>query len=172
MSLWHDVITPTPRRVIVHSPRPPDEALAIIASLLAGGSGPNRRRTSSGIVLVDGAVDGGVVSFTAVPKSRASAVEAVAESRSLEFKGSIEAESDGSVLEGSISAAPTAFGLPAAGITVVVALFLLWNGIQPALVAVGVVAWIFLTIIVVAGIGEQRLSGAPAVGRLLEDALA
>ncbi len=172
MSLWHDVITPTPRRVIVHSPRPPDEALAIIASLLAGGSGPSRRRASSGLVLVDGTVDGVAVSFTAVPKSRASAVESGPESRSLEFKGTIDGSLEGSVLDGSIAAAPTAFGLPAAGITVLFALFLVWNGIPLPLVAVGVVAWIFLTIIVVAGIGEQRLAGAAAIGRLLEDALA
>ena len=171
MSLWHDVITPTPRRVVVHSPRPPEEALVIMASLLAGGSGPKRGRPASGIMLVDGTVDGASVSFTAVPTSRASAAESDAESRSLEFDGTIEASMEGSVLTGSISATPTAFGLPAAAITALVALFLLWNGIPLPLVAVGVVAWIFLTIIVVAGIGEQRLAGAAAIGRLLEDAL-
>ena len=171
MSLWHDVITPTPRRVVVHSPRPPDEARAIVASLLAGGSGPNRRR-ASGIVLIDGMVDGAAVSFTAVPRSRASDADAGAESRSLEFNGTIDGSEEGSVLAGSISAVPTAFGLPAAAITALFTLFLVWNGIPLPLVAVGVVAWIFLTIIVVAGIGEQRLAGAAAIGRLLEDALA
>ena len=171
MRLWHDVITPTPRRVVVHSPRPPDEALAILGNLLTGGRLQVRSRAASGVVLVDGTVEGLAVSFTAVPGSRAGA-EQPPESRSLDFTGAIEAESDGSVLTGSISAAPTALGLPAAAITALFALFLVWNGIPLPLVALGVVAWIFLTIIVVAGIGEQRLARADAIGRLLEDALA
>ena len=172
MSLWHDVITPTPRRVVVHSPRPPDEALAILGNLLTGGRLQVRSRAASAVVLVDGTVDRLAVSFTAVPASRASATESAPESRSLEFTGAIEAESDGSVLTGSISAAPTAFGLPAAAITALFALFLVWNGIPLPLVALGVVAWIFLTVIVIAGLGEQRLAGADAIGHLLEEALA
>ena len=56
--------------------------------------------------------------------------------------------------------------------TVLVALFLLWNRIPLALVAVAVVAWIFLTVIVVSSLGEQRLGEADAVGPWLEAALA
>lgn len=171
MSLWHDVITPTPRRVVVHSPRPPDEALAVLGHLLNGGRLRVRSRATSGVVLVGGTVDGLGVSFTAMPASRAGA-EPPPESRWLDFVGAIEAASDGSLLTGSISASPTAFGLPAAAITALFALFLVWNGIPLPLVGIGVVAWIFLTVIVIAGLGEQRMAGADAIGRLLEDALA
>jgi hypothetical protein len=58
------------------------------------------------------------------------------------------------------------------GITSAVGLFLLWGGIPVPLVVIGVIAWIFLTIIVVVSLGEQRLRPADEVRRLLEDALA
>ena len=172
MNPWHDMITPAPRRIVVHSPRPPDEAVAILGNLVTGGRRPMRSRASAGVVLVGGTVDGLGVSFTAVPTSRSAGQEQPPESRSLAFVGVIEATAEGSVLTGSISAAPTALGLPAAAITALLALFLAWNGIPLPLVAVGVVAWIFLTAIVIGGLGEQRLAGADAIGRLLEDALA
>jgi hypothetical protein len=172
VSLWHDVTTPSPRRVVVHSPRPADEALAILANLLTGEPRPIRSRASPGIMLLEGAVDTRGVAFTVMPRTRAAGPGQPTESRTLEFVGAIEATSDGSMLTGSISAPPTALGLPAAAIAALVALFLIWNGIPLPLVAVGVVAWIFLTVIVVAGIGEQRLAGADSIGRLLEDALA
>ena len=171
MSLWNDVITPTPRRVVVHSPRPVDEARAVLENLIEGRSRQDRTR-ASGFTLVDGTVDHEAVSFTAVPTLRATGGETAPESRPLAFMGTINGSADGSVLSGSISATPTALGLPAAGITALVALFLVWNAIPLPLVAVGVVAWIFLTVIVVAGIGEQRLARADGIRRLLEDTLA
>jgi hypothetical protein len=172
VSPWHDLITPAPRQVVVYSHWPVDQALAILGDLASGRRGAFRAAATRGLRLLDGSVDGRTVTFTAVPASRAAAADSAPESRSLEFRGSIEATPDGSVLAGSISAAPTAFGLPAAALTVLVALFLAWNAIPLPLVALGVVAWVFLTGVVVGGIGEQRLAGADAIGRLLEDALA
>ena len=58
VSLWHDVTTPTPRRVVVHSPRPLDEAVRIIEDLLSGGGGAIRRVRHRASQLVDGSVDG------------------------------------------------------------------------------------------------------------------
>ena len=75
------------------------------------------------------------------------------------------------MLTGTIEA-PMTLGLPAVAITAAVGLFLLWGGIPIALVAIGVVAWIFLTIIVIVSLGEQRLGPADEIRRLLEDALA
>ena len=51
-------------------------------------------------------------------------------------------------------------------------LFLLWGGIALPLVAIGVVAWAFLSIIVIVSLGEQRLGPVDEIRRLLEDALA
>ena len=64
------------------------------------------------------------------------------------------------------------FGVPAAGLTVLLALFLLWGGLPVPLVAIGIVAWIFLTIVVIASLQEQRLRQADGIRQLLEDVLA
>ena len=75
------------------------------------------------------------------------------------------------MLSGTI-VAPMTLGLPAAAITAAVGLFLLWGGIALPLVAIGVVAWAFLSIIVIVSLGEQRLGPVDEIRRLLEDALA
>ena len=64
------------------------------------------------------------------------------------------------------------FGVPAAGLTVLLVLFLLWGGLPIPLVAIGVVAWIFLTVVVIASLQEQRLRQADGIRQLLEDVLA
>jgi hypothetical protein len=164
VTLWRAIASPAPRRVVVHSPRPVDEVRGILEALVTGGRRPIPPRTGPRVRVVDGELDGATVTFTVVPV-------ATNEAPSLEFSGTIDALADGSVLTGSIRA-PMAFGLPAAGLTVLVVLFLLWSGIPIALVAIGAVAWVFLTLIIVAGLQEQRLRGAEAIQRLLEDALA
>jgi hypothetical protein len=169
VSVWQDVVRAS-RDVVVHSPRPVDEARAILAELLAGRGSPPRPRRPSGVAFVDGAVDGSRVTFAATPRP-ASPSPSGQEPPRLVFTGTIRDTGDGSVLTGTI-VAPMTLGLPAVAITAGVALFLLWGGIPIALVAVGVIAWIFLTIIVVVSLGEQRLGPADEVRRLLEDALA
>ena len=53
-----------------------------------------------------------------------------------------------------------------------VALFLAWNGIPLPLVALAAVAWIFLSVVVVNSLEEQRLARADVIGPWLEEALA
>lgn len=155
------------RPLIVHSPRSADDARAILGALLAddrpvpGGA--------SRVLLVDGALDGSRVSFNLVVGRNAGVVRR--DAPPLEFIGAVDDTADGSVLRGSITA-PTALALPAAGLTVLVALFLLWNRLPLALVALAVVAWVFLTVIVVSSLGEQRLDDAYPIGQWLEEALA
>ena len=75
------------------------------------------------------------------------------------------------MLAGSITT-PMTFGVPTAGLTVMLALFLLWGDLPLPLVAIGVVAWIFVTIVVIASLQEQRLRQADGIPYLLEDVLA
>ena len=75
------------------------------------------------------------------------------------------------MLAGTITT-PMTFGVPAAGLTVLLVLFLLWGGLPIPLVAIGVVAWTFLTVVVIASLQEQRLNQADGIRRLLEDVLA
>jgi hypothetical protein len=160
--------TPT-RPLIVHSSWPADEVRTILEGLLTKDGGLVIRGSASRVTLVDGAVGGSAVTFRILPAARNA--PGGREPSPLEFAGTIDDAPDGSVLWGSISA-PTSLALPAAAVTVLVGFFLLWNRIPLALVAVAVVAWIFLTVIVVSSLGEQRLGEADAVGPWLEDALA
>ncbi len=169
MSTWEDVVRAS-RDVVVHSPRPIDEARTILDELLAGRSSSLRPRRKSGVTFIDGAVDGSRVTFAATPRS-ATPSPGGQEPPRLEFTGTIRETGDGSVLMGTI-AAPMTLGLPAAAITAAVGLFLLLGGIPVILVAIGVIAWIFLSIIVIVSVGEQRLGPADEIRRLLEDALA
>jgi hypothetical protein len=155
------VIGATSRLLIVHSPLPAAEARAILVGLLAGDAERPARRSAAGIARIEGAVDASRVTFTALPR----------EGAPLEFDGAIGDTPDGSALVGSISA-PMALGWPAAIITALVALFLAWNGIPILLVAVAAVAWIFLSVVVVNSLEEQRLARADVIARWLEDALA
>ena len=155
------------RPLIVHSARPAAEARAILEALLA-----DDRPVPGGAVrvtLVDGAVDASQVSFKVVAVPRNPGVVR-RDAPPLEFAGTIGDDEDGSVLRGSITA-PTALVLPAVALTVLVALFLAWNRMPLLLVALAVVAWIFLTVIVVSSLGEQRLGDADAIGPWLEAAL-
>jgi hypothetical protein len=169
VSTWEDV-TRASRDLVVFSPRPIDEARAVLAELLAGRGTPPHGRRASGVAFVDGTVQGSRVTFAVAPRL-ASPSPSGQEPPRLAFSGTIRETEDGSVLAGTI-AAPMTLGLPAVAITAAVGLFLLWGGISILLVAVGVVAWIFLTIIVVVSVGEQRLGPADEIRRLLEDALA
>jgi hypothetical protein len=161
------VIGAPTRPLIVHSARPAAESLAILGALLAddrpvpGGS--------TRVTLVDGAVDASQVSFKVVAVPRNPGVVR-RDAPPLEFAGAIDDDEDGSVLRGSITA-PTALALPAVALTVLVALFLAWNRMPLLLVALAVVAWIFLTVIVVSSLGEQRLAEADGIGPWLEAAL-
>ena len=133
MSIWDAVVTP--RRLVVYSPRPVDEARAIVQALRgrARRDAPvaddarrqvrrRRGRRGAGLVLrVDEAgPEGG----------------ADAEPPRYEFTGTLEGGDDGSLLAGSITT-PMTFGVPAAGLTVLLALFLLWGGLAVPLVAIG-----------------------------------
>ena len=168
MSIWDAVVTP--RRLAVYSPRPVDEARAIVQALLDGRGGTLPSRTTRGVRFVDGEVDGAAVSFSASTRPGIEA-GADAEPPRYEFTGTLEGGEDGSLLAGSITT-PMTFGVPAAGLTVLLALFLLWGGLPVPLVAIGIVAWIFLTIVVIASLQEQRLRQADGIRQLLEDVLA
>ena len=169
MSVWEDVVRAS-RDVVVHSPRPIDEARAILGELLAGHGSSLRPRRAPGVAFVDGAVDGSRVTFAATPRSGPASPSGQEPPR-LVFTGTLRDTGDGSVLSGTI-VAPMTLGLPAAAITAAVGLFLLWGGIALPLVAIGVVAWAFLSIIVIVSLGEQRLGPVDEIRRLLEDALA
>ncbi len=171
MGLLEDVLAPSPRAVVVHSPRPVDEALAILEYLISSRGHAMAPRRLMGVRLLDGAIVGSRVSFTAVPASNSAILGMRREPPALEFTGSVDEMDDGSVLNGSIRA-PMALGIPAIGITLLFALFLVWNGIAPVLIAIGVLAWIFVTAIVVVSLEEQRLGEADVIRRYLEAALA
>jgi hypothetical protein len=147
------------RQVVVHSPRPADEVRAILVRLLVART-TSIRAGSSRLTIEDGVVDGDAVSFTALSNDAAP----------LKVTGTIAAGFDGSVLLATVTA-PTTLRIPAAGLTVLVALFLAADGIPLGLVALGVVAWVFLTLIVVASIEEQRLGDAEPISQWLEGAL-
>ena len=168
MSIWDAVVTP--RRLVVYSPRPVDEARAIVEALLDGRGATLPSRTTRGVRFVDGEVDGALVTFSA---STRPGPEGGAESEPprYDFSGTLEGGDDGSLLAGSITT-PMTFGVPAAGLTVLLALFLLWGGLAVPLVAIGIVAWIFLTVVVIASLQEQRLRQADGIRQLLEDVLA
>jgi len=169
MSIWDTIVTP--RRVVVYSSRSVDEARAIVRALLEGGAGdPLPPRTIRGVTIVDGEVDGARVTFSASTRPDAEP-GSLAEPPRYAFTGVLEGAEDGSVLAGSITT-PMTYGVPAAGLTVLLAAFLLWNGLPLPLVAIGIVAWIFLTVVVIASLQEQRLGQVDGIRRLLEDALA
>jgi hypothetical protein len=155
------VIGATSRPLIVHTPRAVDEARAILEGLLVGHDQPVAPRSTSGVTVVDGAVESAQVSFTAMLR----------QASPLQFTGTIGETPDGSVLVGSLSA-PMALGWPAAILTVLVALFLARNGIPLPLVGLAALAWIFLSVVVVNSLEEQRLSRSDLIQRWLEDALA
>lgn len=162
MPRWQDVVSPV-RPVELVSALPVDQARASLVEVLAGRRRLGAPGRPSDLVVVDGAVTGSRVSFRVLtPGGR--------QAPPLEFEGTLEALDGGSLLWGSITA-PTALGLPAAGLTAGIGLFLWWGGVPLVLVAIGVVAWAFLTIIVVASLQERRLGEADAVGRFLEAAL-
>ncbi len=168
MSIWDAVVTP--RRVVVHSSRPIGEARAIVGALVDGPGGSLPARGSRGVRFVGGEIDGSRVSFSASLRPGPEPGSG-SEPPRYAFSGTLEGDDEGSVLAGSITT-PMTFGVPAAGLTLLVALFLLWGGLPIPLVAIGVVAWVFLTIVVVASLQEQRLGQADGIRRLLEDALA
>lgn len=155
------MIGATSRLLIVRSPRPVDEARAALVALLGGDDGSAAPRSAGGVMVIDASVDHSHVAFTAMARQAAT----------LAFDGTIGETPDGSALVGSISA-PMALGMPAAIITVMVALFLAWNGIPLLLVALAAVAWIFLSVIVINSLEEQRLARADVIQRWLEEALA
>jgi hypothetical protein len=138
--------------------------------LLDGGDGSPPSRTTRGVRFVDGEVDGSRVTFSASARPGPDA-GGESEPPTYDFSGTLEGGDDGSVLAGSITT-PMTFGVPAVGLTVLLALFLLWGGLPVPLVAIGVAAWIFLTVVVIASLQEQRLGQADGIRRLLEDALA
>src|SRR5262249_25573290 len=113
VSIWDAVVTP--RRVVVYSPRPVDEARAIVRALMADdtGGGP-RSRTVPGVTIVDGAVDGARVTFTASTRPDAEP-GSLAEPPRYAFTGLLEGGEEGSVLAGSITT-PMTYGVPAAGL--------------------------------------------------------
>jgi hypothetical protein len=168
MSIWDAVVTP--RRVVVYSPRPVDEARAIVRALVDDGARMVPSRTTRGVRFIDGEVDGARVWFSASTRPGPEA-GADSEPPTYGFTGTLEGGDDGSVLSGSITT-PMTFGVPAAGLTVLLALFLLWGGLPVPLVAIGTVAWIFLTIVVIASLQEQRLRQAEGISQLLEEVLA
>ena len=168
MSIWDAVVTP--RRVVVYSPRPVDEARAIVRALLDGAGGPLPSRTVRGVTIVGGEVDGSRVTFSASTRPDAEP-GSLAEPPRYAFTGVLEGGEEGSVLAGTITT-PMTYGVPAAGLTILLVAFLVWNGLPIPLVAIGVVAWIFLTVVVIASLQEQRLGQADGIRRLLEEALA
>jgi hypothetical protein len=168
---WWDQAFAPARPLVVRSPRGIEEARETLEELLAGRGRPIAPRRSPRVFVVDGVVDGAEVSFQAVPVSRRGTSGDLQPPPPLAFAGTIAADPDGSVLAGSITA-PMAFGIPAAGLTLLVALFLGWSGIPLPLVGVGVVAWVFLTAIVVSSLQEQRLREVDGLGRFLEEVLA
>src|SRR6478735_7451441 len=100
MSIWDAVVTP--RRLIVYSPRPVDEARAIVEALLDGRGRTIPSRTTRGVRFVDGEVDGALVSFSA--STRPGPEDgADSEPPRYEFTGTLEGGDDGSVLAGSIT---------------------------------------------------------------------
>ena len=168
MSIWDAVVTP--RRLVVDSPHPVDEARAIVQGLVGGNGTAVRSRTKRGVRFLDGEVDGARVSFSAATRPGPEA-GGVSEPPRYDFSGTLDGGDEGSVLMGSITT-PMTFGVPAAGLTVILLLFLLWDGLPVPLVAIGAVAWIFLTVVVIASLQEQRLNQADEIRRVLEDALA
>jgi hypothetical protein len=163
MSVWQDVVSPR-RRVEVYSPRPVEEARTSLGAVLEGRRRPVAPFASAGGRIVAGAIDGPSVWFSAV-------LAGGRELPPIEFEGTLEATGDGSLLAGSLRA-PMVLGLPAAGLTAGVGLFLWWGGVPLVLVALGVIAWAFLTIVVLASLQERRLGEASeVVGRFLQVAL-
>jgi hypothetical protein len=160
---WDAIASPAPRRVEVRSPRPVEEARSILGELLDGRRRPTARERSHGGLRLEGAIDGSAVSFTA---TRGTGTQPP----TLAFDGTLAEGDGGSVLTGSITA-PLAYGLPAVALTAGLALFLLWSGVPVVLVALGVIAWVFLTVVVLAAIQEQRLADADLVRAVLEDVL-
>ncbi len=168
MSIWDAVVTP--RRLVVYSPRPVDEARAIVQALVDGHGTAVPSRTTRGVRFVGGEVDGVLVSFSASTRPGPEA-GGDSEPPRYEFTGVLDGGGEGSVLSGTITT-PMTFGVPAAGLTVLLVLFLLWGGLPVPLVAIGTVAWIFLTVVVIASLQEQRLNQADGIRRLLEEVLA